>query len=650
MILPSLFLIAAALVKHLKASNQPEGVIYAAKYFRYLQDHPHKVSGLSRQAVTASLVDALAYQVEPEARNVMQCIEEMAVLCHELLTLEASDDHTTSSITLFARVVSSKITIRQRPVERYNSEEVTAARRFRFFGSIEGPETSSGNSQPDPALFFGDAPEIEPAYKKLTLIQELLSEICDPDITGIGEAVEKARTLLASAPTNLITSSQIYWFGLILFEAFQRTNKIEYLNESISTHCQLYEYPSSHFLRSHISHTLSTSLLTCFKSFPGHRTQDQEETAKMLSQCANNACVSLPTRFQYSCAWVFIARLILHPSVSKAYESAVSLMQDTLLFAPTLQQQHATLADPSFITHQVSLDYASYQVHLHQLEEAVETLERGRALLWSEMRHLRVSIDQLQQEHPQLGHDIDNDAADNSRGVDPFSRLLLKQRGLLKECDNLTLRIRALPGFNSFLTSPSFNTLRSTATSGPVIITNHSMFRSDILILLHNASPSLIPTARDFYNRAGTLKDKLLDSQNKYGLNSSHYDETLASVLAELYELVGKPVIDRLDQLQVPRQSRIWWCPTSVFCFLPLHAMGPIAFNDSEKRYFLDLYICSYTPMLSALIQSRNRDSGSVSLDRPSLLLIAQPDPSLPTVGGEIQVVQALNTEVTCDQ
>ena len=41
------------------------------------------------------------------------------------------------------------------------------------------------------------------------------------------------------------------------------------------------------------------------------------------------------------------------------------------------------------------LDYASPLVHTSQLKQAIEALEQGRALLWSEMRYLRPSIDRL---------------------------------------------------------------------------------------------------------------------------------------------------------------------------------------------------------------------------------------------------------------
>ena len=544
--------------------------------------------------------------------------------------------------------------------------ELTATLRFLYFGSVEGIEDSESSQNLVLSRLVLQKPEFPTEFRQtIPNMMDLVYWIHNTDdVTKIDETVEKSRSMLVSSPH----AATLALFGDLLYEAFDRTNKIEYLNESISIRRQVIEYPQPDALRFMLFPFLSKALIHRSLSFPGYRTQDLDEALEKLSLCANNINVGVPDRFLSACQWALSARLTGHPSVSSAYETALLLMQDTLPFSPTLQLQHATLATETF-TQGLPLDYASYLLDCNLLEEAIELLERGRALLWSEMHHLRVSIDHLLEVDPDLGHKfaavnrdfeeltksvppshklgMDDVVADGLRAVDPFGRLLLKQRALLKERAELISQIQALPGLDSFLTSPLFNTLRSAASSGPVILINHSMWRSDILVLLHNMPPSLIPTPDDFFKRAGELKDNLLGSRQKFGLDSNHYNDTLASVLGQLYTLVGRPVIDRLRHLQVPEQSRIWWCPTSVFSSLPLHAMGPIPSDDGEPRYFLDLYISSYTQTLSALIQSRHRDSGSRSLNRPSILLVAQPDSSLPTVGGEIQAVKALDTEVT---
>ena len=538
--------------------------------------------------------------------------------------------------------------------------EATARNRFSHFGPVEGVEESSGNSLADVTPQEYNQP--------VNQMQDLLIGIRNTDdTTEIDEAIERGRSILASSPNK--SNSNLDLFGNLLDEAFERSKKIEYLNESISVRRQQIETPHSQMQRFFLLGQLYHPLLLRSQHFPGYRTQDLDEAMELFSQYVSSPYGRVPFRFEFACQWAFDARRTRHSSVSSAYETALSLMQDTVLFSPTLQLQHSTLTTAHHITQSLSMDYASYRVDQHQLEEAIETLERGRAVLWSEMRRLRTSIDRLLEVDPVLGHkfvevnrdleqltksvspshklSMDDGAADGLRAVDPFGRLVLKQRGLLEERVKLISQVQALPGFDSFLTSPPFDTLRSAAESGPVIIINHSRWRSDILIVLHNKPPSLISTPGDFFERAGALKDKLLDSREKYGLDSNDYNDTLASVLAELYTLVGQPVIDRLRQLQVPEQSRIWWCPTSVFCSLPLHAMGPIPSDDGELRYFLDLYICSYTPTISALIQSQRRDSNSPSSDRPSILLAAQPDPSLPSVEDEIRAIQDLNTDVT---
>jgi hypothetical protein len=204
---------------------------------------------------------------------------------------------------------------------------------------------------------------------------------------------------------------------------------------------------------------------------------------------------------------------------------------------------------------------------------------------------------------------------------------------------SLITQIRLLPGFENFLTAPSFDTLCSAAAHGPVIIINHSEQRCNIIIVLHNSPPSLIPTPNNFYDRAERLKDQLLDARKEgpNSLNSTEYDDVLTSVLEKLYDLVGRPVLLRLRQLNVPEQSRIWWCPTSAFCSLPLHAMGPIRSDGHHKLYFSDLYIPSYTPTLSALIESRK--PGSHSFEKPSILLVAQPDEFMPKTWNEISLI-----------
>ena len=260
--------------------------------------------------------------------------------------------------------------------------EVAAKQRFRYFGSIEDLEPSPNNS-----LTFGDDhPEFGPILQKTERLKGLLSGIRNNDTTNIDEAIEEGRIILASsasssATRDLLTPWHRVSFGDILIAAYMRTRKIEYLDESISTHRQVLDGPSPHFLRLVTLNRLSLSLLTRAMSLRCHRLQDVNEGLELVSQCINNGHANVPYRFQSAGVSAFIARLTRHPSVCEAYESALLLMQDTSLFAPTLQLQHATLANTSDVFHSIPLDYASYKVDLHQLEEAIETLERGRALL-----------------------------------------------------------------------------------------------------------------------------------------------------------------------------------------------------------------------------------------------------------------------------
>ena len=139
----------------------------------------------------------------------------------------------------------------------------------------------------------------------------------------------------------------------------------------------------------------------------------------------------------------------------------------------------------------------------------------------------------------------------------------------MEERDEIISDIRDRPAFQRLLTTPSFSTLRTSASHGPVILINHCERRSDILIICDNSPPCSIFTTDDFYNRTKRLQDEQVQAR-KHGLDSCEYQDALSFVLKTLYDLVGAPVIKKLRVLGVPEQSRVWWCPTPILCSLPL--------------------------------------------------------------------------------
>ncbi|KAI9507098.1 CHAT domain-containing protein [Russula earlei] len=490
------------------------------------------------------------------------------------------------------------------------------------------------------------------------------------DLAEIEKAIIYRRMLLdPSHSTHPLLFIPLSFLCDDLLIAFDSTHSMAYLEEAIVLYRRFLAMQDARALHFCVMRRLVTCLCLRWRLLR-HR-QDVEEIMRLCPMAVDDQYVSVADRYKFLCHWALLARQFRHPSVSTAYESAMSLMKPSLELAPIVQLQHARLVWMGHTCETMPLDYASHHISTGCHERAIEVLERGRSLLWSEMRGFRTEVDQpvgsqlLWAEKyavvnhelkrlsisNRLGGDTDLDNGGGSREgsrMDPFSRLVTRQRKLLKERDTLTSRIRSLPGFDRFLIPPHFDTLRSAASRGPVIIINHSKWRCDILIVVRDSPISHIPTSNDFYYRANRLKDQLVNVRRGRDdvIGWGPYTNAVRYVLAGLYELVGQLVIERLRELGIPEQSRVWLCPTSAFCYLPLHAMGPIPSSSHERtrRYFCDLYIPSYTPTLSALIDSRKPIPGTSASGRgrSPLLLVAHHDRYPPGMRKEVKLVRGL--------
>ncbi|KAH8992182.1 CHAT domain-containing protein [Lactarius akahatsu] len=772
------YLTEAILLPH----PSPEDVQSSVLYFRYLRDHFKSIEtfDIPRSEFATYLVVTLAHQVELGIGDAMRDIEEMTVLCRELLNSDISKDYPMEAIMPFSGAIITEfdkknakeppqevievLRLATMPQPDLDLVSFALARclctRFQMTFAIDDYEEvmpildriiasrspgDSLNSMRDKAIWmivslvlartttnpnpedlenpiyrlrallstpFLEDPyrsaitEILRSYEKkrfeyfgvttslaeshsgdpdavtslsssqrpatfewgiADFFMNLLTSIRNGEVSNIEEAVEYGRTLSSSShSSDRYPSIPVYYFAEILRESFQGGNNTEYLDDAITTYRNVLGMPGIQRIR-HLATLGLLGSLGKHIQLLGHKRhqQDLDEMMRLFPEIINDQSARVSVRFQFACTWAHNTRL--------AYQTAMTLMQDTLVFSPTLQIQHSRLVFMNKDVRTLPLDNASYHIQMGLLEEAIEILERGRALLWSEMRGLRVSVNHLWAVDPTLAEkfaainqnletvtmsvtasdamvETNNCSAEATDGLDSFGPLVLQQRKLLEDRNELILQIQSLPGFQSFLKAPSFDALKSAASRGPVIIINHSQWRSDIVILHSNSAPSHLPTPDDFYDHASKLTDTLLSVRKDSGVDSDEYNSTLASVLKDLYQLVGKPIIERLRELSIPEQSRVWWCPTSVFCSLPLHAMGPVPSDDGDERYFSDLYICSYTPTLSALIESR--EPSSRALDRPRILLVAEfdvPDSgeSLSEVCEDVEVIQALDTPVT---
>ena len=572
-----------------KESRQPEDVECCITYLRCLRGWCHGIH-IDKLFLTECLVLVLAVQANLGLGDVNQDIKEMAGLCDELLTSNLSANALAGTIMTFVGVV------------------------------VAHPN----------GLFRGKIPFDE----VIGCLRKAMIQLPDPHLVSIvlSQTLHN-RALITSCEVDFKEGMDILDEIIRFRDPGDRPSQYSGLALNLVARFSIAQFNAS--------------------GNPEHLEQAIYRLRTLLDQIS----LENPNRLVVIRSLSFFEGLRIEHSALAGYQHAMS-MQDPLALSPTPDIQDSQLV--AMPAHSLPLDYASYQIHTGQLEQAINTLEQGRALLWPEIRGLRGRIrltdTNLADKFIAVNRELEPLTFSSSliynvdggdRGFErmhSFGHLLSSRyKRLLDERKEPISQIQAISGFDT-LKTPSFDTLCSAANHGPVIIINHCKWISDIIIITRDSPPSLITMPYDFYARAKELQDQLLE-ERKIGLESDKYEAALRSVLKELYDLVGRPVINRLNELNVPEQSRVWWYPTSVFCSLPLHAMGPIPSDVGPPRYFLDLYIPSYTASLSALIESRK--PSSQSNNKPSILLVAQPDEKMPQALKEMKVVQATSTKVT---
>ena len=427
----------------------------------------------------------------------------------------------------------------------------------------------------------------------------------------LNEAIVISRDALALRPLgHPDRPMSLSHLASCLSTRYERLREMEDINEAISLGSDTLELcPSGHPERSHSLNNLAGYLRTRFTR--SGQLKDMEDLFSLYAELANLPSMVSSTDLFVARTWIRVAEDFHHPTTLLAYQTSLRLLTHHIATLPPLPQ-HRTLLKG--LTSSLAVDAFSACLRNRSPTYAVELLEQGRGVFWSQLTRLRSPLD-----------DVIASSSTGKMLADEFTQQTLLIRTALDSpgpdqhdqvcrlnvaLHRVVARIRKLPGLSHFLLPSLFSDLQQAAREGPVIVVNASEYGCDTLVVLIDRHPVHIPLSitkdgvRELSSRLGTLTIQA---------KSMDVTRELAIVLREIWDEVVSPIVNFLQTVHL-LQSRIWWCPTAEFSLLPLHAAGPYR---KGQRNLANLYISSYTPTLTALIRARRHDvSHSASIEK----------------------------------
>ena len=198
---------------------------------------------------------------------------------------------------------------------------------------------------------------------------------------------------------------------------------------------------------------------------------------------ATGAYVPTSTKFMIAKAWAICAENCGHPTALEAYRYSISLLPllaalnaDLKLRQERLMGGSLNTANVDLRTHGLAIRAAGCAIRAGKLEEAIELLEEGRAVFWSQAIQVRSPMHDLEAEYPDMaeklrklgrGLEVGSFISGSRPGVGGEKELLTTLakatflRRLNVEWEKTLTAVRKLPKFVDFLCPCPFSVLRS---------------------------------------------------------------------------------------------------------------------------------------------------------------------------------------------
>ncbi|KAJ6489364.1 CHAT domain-containing protein, partial [Mycena vulgaris] len=464
-----------------------------------------------------------------------------------------------------------------------------------------------------------------------------------PDIE---EAVQLHREALALRPSSYQQrSSSLNNLANVLAARFKQFGDVQDIKESLQLHREaLLLHPSPHPQRGTDLRNLGLSLVAAHTHMNNPDWLD--EAISFLDEASTSEFFSPLSRFIAAHSWARTAEKFHHSSALTAYNEAINLLPQLAALHLDVRSRQQILTT-THISHDFASAAAICAIGLDHYGVAVEFLEAGRSVFWSQALHLRNPLHNLKTVPPQLAKEISAlsrelehaSFRDISRKIitDMQERIIsieaegVRYHHLTKDWEAAVKSIN-----QDFMRPKGIMKLQQAAIHGPVVIlcagsSCHALIvnTSDVqgkFLMCH--SRSRLENSEDL-----SLEARLFGRLEV--LDNTSPNTVFESLLAALWITVVKPVFNEID-LKSVNPPRLWWCPTGPFTFLPVHAAG--IYGKDSTDCASDYVVSSYTPTLTALLNPPSRAPTTFEMTA-----VIQPDSKhspLPATRAELKKIE----------